>query len=214
MARTAMTELQQQIEAVRREAFAAGYAAAMEAIRELTSRAASGTGTTAAAPSRRGRGRGRARARQAAPAAARPVRRRRATRARTTTRAATRARATGRAATRTRSATRARAATRTRSTRRVATRTRATARTAARTTRTRRSSRRPQRGTNARMIGEILQAAAPRAIRPADIRKALQDRGVAMAFTSIRHALGQLQQRNAAEQIGGSNTWRHRGGAS
>jgi len=33
-----------------------------------------------------------------------------------------------------------------------------------------------------------------------------------MAFTSIRHALGQLQQRNAAEPVGNSNTWRHRGG--
>jgi hypothetical protein len=208
MARTAMTELQQQIEAIRREAFAAGYAAAMEAIRELAARAAPGTGTAAATPSRRGRGRGRARARQATPAAARPARRRRTTRARarTTARAATRTRATRRVATRARAATRA--TTRTRAT----ARTRGTARTAARTTR--RSSRRPQRGTNARMIGEILQAAAPRAIRPADIRKALQDRGVAMAFTSIRHALGQLQQRNAAEQIGDSNTWRHRGGAS
>src|ERR1700720_3640441 len=71
MARTAMTELQQQIEAVRREAFAAGYAAAMQAIRELTSRAAPEAGSRAAAtPRRRGRGRGRARARQAAPAAA------------------------------------------------------------------------------------------------------------------------------------------------
>ena len=59
MARTAMTELQQQIEAVRREAFAAGYAAAMEAIRELTSRAAPGTRTAAATPTRRGGGRGR-----------------------------------------------------------------------------------------------------------------------------------------------------------
>src|SRR5207248_2692532 len=49
MARTAMTELQQQIEAVRREAFAAGYAAAMEAIREATSRAAPGAGSAAAA---------------------------------------------------------------------------------------------------------------------------------------------------------------------
>jgi hypothetical protein len=38
MARTAMTELQQQIEEVRREAFAAGYAAAMQAIQELASR--------------------------------------------------------------------------------------------------------------------------------------------------------------------------------
>jgi hypothetical protein len=170
MARTAMTELQQQIEAVRREAFAAGYAAAMEAIRELTSRATPGTRTAAAAPSRRGRGRGRGRARQAAPAAkATPTRRRRAR----------------------------------------------TTRAAAGTARTRRpAARRPQRGTNARMIEEILKAAAPRAVRPAEIRKALQDNGVAMAFTSIRHALGQLEQRNAAEQVGDSKTWRHRGGTS
>jgi hypothetical protein len=61
------------------------------------------------------------------------------------------------------------------------------------------------------VIGEILRSAAPRAIPPADIRRALQQRGVEMAFTSIRHALGQLQQRNAAEQVGSSNTWRHRG---
>jgi len=176
MARTAITELQQQIEAVRREAFAAGYAAAMEAIRELTSRAAApGTRSAAATPSRRGRGRGRGRARtrQAAPAAkATPARRRR-------------------------------------------TRTTRTARAATATARTRRpAARRPQRGTNARMIEEILKAAAPRAIPPAEIRKALQDNGVAMAFTSIRHALGQLEQRNAAEQVGDSRTWRHRGGAS
>src|SRR5205814_9408026 len=186
MARTAMTELQQQIEAVRREAFAAGYAAAMEAIREATSRAAPGARSAVAAPSRRGRGRGRgrARARQAAPAAAKPTRRRRA---RATTRAAGRAPA--------------------RTTRATARGTRATA------ARTRRSAgRRPERGTNARMIGEILKAAAPRAVRPAEIRKALQDNGVAMAFTSIRHALGQLEKSNAAEQVGDSKTWRHRGG--
>jgi len=186
MARTAMTELQQQIEAVRREAFAAGYAAAMEAIREATSRAAPGARSAVAAPTRRGRGRGRgrARARQVAPAAAKPTRRRRA---RATTRT------TGRATART---------------------TRATARgTRATAARTRRSAgRRPERGTNARMIGEILKAAAPRAVRPAEIRKALQDNGVSMAFTSIRHALGQLEQRNAAEQVGDSRTWRHRGG--
>src|SRR5437764_7462843 len=154
MARTAMTELQQQIEAVRREAFAAGYAAAMEAIREATSRAAPGARSAVAAPTRRGRGRGRgrARARQAAPAAAKPTRRRRA---RATTRT------TGRATART---------------------TRATARgTRATAARTRRSAgRRPERGTNARMIGEILMAAAPRAVRLAEIRKALQDNGVSM----------------------------------
>jgi hypothetical protein len=166
MARTAITELQQQIEAVRREAFAAGYTAAMQAIREPTSRAAPEAGSRAAAtPRRRGRGRGRARARQAAPAAAKaPARRRRA---RATTAVAKPRRA---------------------------------------------ASRRPQRGTNARMIEEILKAAAPRAVRPAEIRKALQDNGVAMAFTSIRHALGQLESRNTAEQVGDSKTWRHRGG--
>ena len=171
MARTAITELQQQIEAVRREAFAAGYAAAMQAIRELTSRTTPQAGSAAAAPTRRGRGRerGRARAQRAAApkaAAAKPAARRR--QARTTTAAAARPR--------------------------------------------RAASRRPQRGTNARMIEEILKAAAPRAVRPAEIRKALQDNGVAMAFTSIRHALGQLEQRNAAEQVGDSKTWRHRGG--
>jgi hypothetical protein len=166
MARTAITELQQQIEAVRREAFAAGYAAAMQAIRELTSRAAPEAGSRAAAtPRRRGRGRGRARARQAAPAAAKAPARR--LRARATTAVAKPRRA---------------------------------------------ASRRPQRGTNARMIEEILKAAAPRAVRPAEIRKALQDNGVAMAFTSIRHALGQLESRNTAEQVGDSKTWRHRGG--
>ena len=35
-----------------------------------------------------------------------------------------------------------------------------------------------------------------------------------MAFTSIRHALGQLEARNAAEQVGNTKTWRHRSGGS
>src|ERR1700676_2066332 len=73
MAEAAMTELQQQIEEVRREAYAAGYAAAMQVISELASRPAPKAGTAAAAPGRRGRGR----VRQAAPAA-KPTRSRRA----------------------------------------------------------------------------------------------------------------------------------------
>ena len=202
MARTAMTELQQQIEAIRREAFAAGYAAAMEAVRDLTSRSAPGAASAAAAPARRGRPpgrrRGRPRAQETAAATARPARRRRTTRRRART-------ATSRATT-------ARPAARTQATRRATTRARATSGTAGRTTRKRASGRRPQRGANAQVIGEILRSAAPRAIPPADIRRALQQRGVEMAFTSIRHALGQLQQRNAAEPVGNSNTWRHRGG--
>jgi hypothetical protein len=65
------------------------------------------------------------------------------------------------------------------------------------------------------MIEEVLKAAAPRAVPPAEIRKALQqDKGVEMAFTSIRHALGQLQARQAVEQVGDSNTWRYRGEAT
>ena len=38
MAEPTLTQLQAQIEAIRHEAFAEGYAAAMEAIRELSSR--------------------------------------------------------------------------------------------------------------------------------------------------------------------------------
>jgi hypothetical protein len=32
-----------------------------------------------------------------------------------------------------------------------------------------------------------------------------------MAFTSIRHALGQLEGRHTAEQVADSKTWRYRG---
>jgi hypothetical protein len=158
MAKAAMTELQQQIEGVRREAYAAGYAAAMQVVSELASRPAPKGGTTAAAPRRRGRGR----VRQAAPAAnpTRP-RRNRAT-------ATTRASADGRA----------------------------------------------QRGTNALIIEEILKAMAPSTVRAAEIRKGLQDKGVAMSFTSIHHALRQLEARNAAEHVGYGKGWRHRDGAA
>src|SRR3982074_1569521 len=65
MPKSATMELQQQIEQVRREAYAAGYAAAMQVIADGASRLAPKAGTTAAAPRRRGRGR----VRQAANAA-------------------------------------------------------------------------------------------------------------------------------------------------
>ena len=157
MAKTALTQLQDQIEAVRREAFAAGYAAAMQSIRDFAAKPTPGAepvvtrsprGRRSAAPARPGR-----------PGGQRPPR------------AVARApRRTGRAA-----------------------------------------ARRPQRGTNARLVEEVLQANAPRALRPAEIRRALQrDKGVAMAFTSIRHALVQLEERRTAEQVGDSKTWRYR----
>jgi hypothetical protein len=170
MAQTAVTQLQQQIEAVRREAFAAGYRAAMQAIRELAARPAPGAEAASAPSPRRGRRTRRRTAASAAPAA-KAAKAAKATTARRPRRAARpRARAAG---------------------------------------------RRLQRGSNARMIEEILQSMAPRAVRPAEIRTALQrDKGVAMAFTSIRHALGQLEARQAAEQVGNSRTWRHRGGGT
>jgi hypothetical protein len=143
-------DLQQQIEAIQREAFEAGYAAAMEAFRELASRSTPQPDGSAAASrrGRRGRSRGRATSRQVSGAAA---------------------------------------SSRTRSPRR----------------------RRSERGANARMIEEILQAAVPRALPTAEIRKSLQEKGVAFSYTSIRHALGQLEARKAARQVGNSRTWRH-----
>jgi hypothetical protein len=169
MAKTALNQLQDQIEAVRREAFAAGYAAAMQAVRDLAGKPAPGATDVAAVPSGRQRGRRRAAAaapqpRQAAPQ--QPARRR--------------------------------------------------IRAAAPVPRGRRAGgQRPQRGTNARLVEEVLQSNAPRALRPAEIRSTIQrDKGVAIAFTSIRHALGQLEQRQLAEQIADSKTWRYREGAA
>jgi Fe2+ or Zn2+ uptake regulation protein len=50
---------------------------------------------------------------------------------------------------------------------------------------------------------------APSGVRPAEIRKALQDNGAAISFASIHHALRQLEARNAAEQVGDRNSWRY-----
>jgi hypothetical protein len=161
MAKTALTELQDQIEAVRREAFAAGYAAAMQSIRDVAAQPAPGATPLASPPRRRPRG----------PPSPPP---------------------------------------RERQPRASASQPRASARTTPRASRPPR--RRPQRGTNARLVEEVLQSNAPRALRPAEIRSALQsDKGVAMAFTSIRHALGQLEERHTAEQVGDSKTWRYLG---
>ena len=158
MAKSALTQLQEQIEAVRREAFAAGYAAAMQSIRDVASQPAPGAAPVA--PRAPGR------PRPAAPARATPPGRPRQKRAA--------ARAPQRAS--------------------------------------RAPGKRPRRGTNARLVEEVLQSNAPRALRPAEIRSALQrDKGTAMAFTSIRHALGQLEGRHTAEQVADSKTWRYRG---
>jgi hypothetical protein len=159
MAKTAINQLQEQIEAVRREAFAAGYAAAMQSIRELATRPMPGAEPAPSVPQRRPR-----RAAPGRAAASTPQR----------TPAQARAQRSGRAV-----------------------------------------AHRPQRGTNARLVEEVLQSNAPRALRPAEIRSAIQrDKGVAMAFTSIRHALGQLEGRHVAEPVADSKTWRYAAAAA
>lgn len=167
MAKSALTQLQEQIEAIRREAYAAGYAAAMQVIQK-----AAGGGPAAPAVARRGRPPTVKAAQPTAAISAEAVAPAPAERA-----ASRPARATGR--------------------RRLG----ATAAT--------RSGAGPRRGNNAALISEILKAIAPRAARPAEIRTALQrDKGLSVAFTSIRHALGQLEARQVIEQVGDSKTWR------
>jgi hypothetical protein len=150
MAKTAVTVLQDQIAAIRQEAYAAGYVAAMRAIRDF-----------AAKP----------------PASAVPTRRLRAT------------------AKLPKQATRRRG--RPPSTARPTTR------------------QRPRRGNNAQLIAEVLKAMPSGTARPTEIRKALQsDKGVAMAFTSIRHAPGQLANRHEVETSSDGRTWRYVGAGS
>src|SRR5258708_8192371 len=56
MAKTAMSQLEDQVELIQREAFAAGYAAAMRAVHEIASRPAPAENLpTPTAPTRRGR---------------------------------------------------------------------------------------------------------------------------------------------------------------
>src|SRR5713101_6152631 len=140
MARTAMSQLEDQIELVRRETFAAGYAAAMQAIREIASRPAPAEKlSTPTALARRGR----------PPRQPQPAPRK----------------------------TQARQAS-------------ADSKPAA---------KRLERGSNARFVEEVLRALAPQPVRPAEIRAALQrDRGVSLAFTSIRLLRGDLDARGAS----------------
>ncbi len=137
MTKTALTRLQDEIDAVRREAFAEGYAAAMRSVREFASQQPPVVVARSGPPSAQGM----------PPIHQEP-----------------------------------------------------------------RYNRRLRRGTNAKLIEFVLQSIAPRAARPTEIRNVLrQERGVALAFTSIRHALGQLEARRAAEQVAHSKTWRYLG---
>ena len=136
MMKAVASELQERIEQIRRQAFAAGYAEAMKAVRVLASRPARNSAATKPNGPRRVR-----------------------------------------------------------------------ATDAAKTTR---RSARAQRGTNALRVEEVLKAARPRAIRAADIRKALQKKRITISFPSLRGALRQLEARDAARQVGDSGTWRYR----
>jgi hypothetical protein len=173
----ALTHLQEQIEAVRREAYAEGYEAAMHAIREFVAHGAPAAPEPAPEPTARAQSRRAAGTKRAAKPRSAPEPRR--------------ASATRRAA----KAGDARAEP-----------------AEPRVPRGRRpavAAQRPQRGTNARLIEEVLQAIAPRSARPTEIRDVLRRaKGVTMAFTSIRHALGQLEARRAVEQVADSKTWR------
>ena len=168
MAEEALTQLQAQIEAIRREAFAEGYAVAMQAVKELAARSAQQT-DMAVVPN--GSESSDSEIEQPAPSrAAIPLRTGTLVRRSPAKRPTARAAATGRSRSR---------------------------------------GGRAKRGINAQMIQEILKAAAPRAVRQAEIRRTLQDRGVSLAYPSIGHALGQLRARKAARQVGKSGTWRY-----
>jgi hypothetical protein len=70
--------------------------------------------------------------------------------------------------------------------------------------------RMPRPPHGAQIVAAVLKSIAPRAARPSEIRHLLLcEHGVALPFTSIRHALGQLAARHAAEQVAESKTWRH-----
>ncbi len=149
MAKTVLSQLSDQVELIRREAYEAGYAAAMRAIHEIASRPAPAESRpTLATPARRGRP-----PRQPEPAPREtPARQGRPD--------------------------------------------------------NKPAAKRLERGSNARFVEEVLRAFAPQAVRQSEIRAALQrDKGVALSFTSIRHALEQLEGRKAVEQDGNGG-WR------
>ena len=173
MAEEALTQFQAQIEAIRREAFAEGYAAAMKKVQEVASQSVRQQSAKPAIPNGGEGGESETEQRHSLQEpqpnhvslrASNPVRRSPAKR-----------RAAGRAATGTRRSRGGRA----------------------------------RRGANAGMIQEILKRAAPRAVRQAEIRRSLEERGVSLAYPSIGQALGQLKARKAAKQVGKSGTWRY-----
>ena len=168
MAEEALTQLQVQIEAIRLEAFAEGYAVAMQAVKELAARSAPQQTEMAVVPN-------------ASESSDTQIEQPEPNRAAIPLRTGTPVR---------RSPAK-----------------RPTARAAA-TGRSRSRGGRAKRGINALRVEQILKNTR-RAVRQADIRNELEKKGVSLSFPSIRHALGQLEARRVAKQVGKSGTWRY-----
>ena len=67
--------------------------------------------------------------------------------------------------------------------------------------------RQTRRGDNARHIAEALMTLPDHTGPAAAIKKALAEKGHDMAYTSIRHGLGQLQARGEASVAEDDRTW-------
>jgi hypothetical protein len=61
------------------------------------------------------------------------------------------------------------------------------------------------------LVGEVLRSVAPRALRPAEIRRTLQGNGMTISFPSIGYSLKQLAARSAAKQGDDGKSWRYLG---
>ena len=65
------------------------------------------------------------------------------------------------------------------------------------------------RGDNAKNIAEIMATLPNGTGKAAEIRKALLAKGIELPFTSIRHGLGQLQERGEVRVAEDGKTWTH-----
>ena len=69
------------------------------------------------------------------------------------------------------------------------------------------STRQTRRGDNSRHIAEAIMALPNRTGPAAAIKKALAEKGHDLAYTSIRHGLGQLQARGEVSVAADGRTW-------
>jgi hypothetical protein len=74
--------------------------------------------------------------------------------------------------------------------------------------------RQPRRGDNARHIAEAMMTLPDHTGPAATIKKALAKKGHDLPYTSIRHALGQLQARGEASVVADGKSWKYTAPAS